>query len=133
GSGMPAFVRRENPDQSFWQESSPPQTGYLALLTPGGEVIAVLQARDLEPLVVISAWAEVKFLLEVALDVVLILDGLMLVRLAASAATRAALAIFGRQLAERALVAGDREVLEAAGEMVGKDATLQASPPPMPR
>jgi hypothetical protein len=133
GSGMPAFVRSKNPDQSFWQESSPPQAGYSLMVTPGGEVIAALAVHSLDGLVRITNWDILKWVLEIGLDIMLIADGLILVRMAASVTRRLAVSLLSRELTERALVAADREVLEGAGKMAGEGTTLRASPPPMPK
>ena len=118
-AGMPAFVRKKNPDPRFWSESSRPQTGYQLVVTAGGEVIAVLSTNDREGNAYISTWSFI-------VTVVTIVDGVFLVR-ALSAAGRAALTRIDEMLAKRALAAAERERLEAVGIAAkGKDASPAA-------
>jgi hypothetical protein len=122
-AGMPAFVRKKNPNPRFWSDSSRPQVSYQLVVTAGGEVIAVLSARDREGDAYISTWSFI-------LTVVTIVDGVFLVRGALSAAGRAALSRIDAQLAKRAMAAAERERLEAAGKLAakGKDALARTQP-----
>lgn len=119
-AGMPAFVRKKNPNPRLWSESSRPQTGYQLVVTAGGEVIVVLGAHDTEGNAYISTWSFV-------VTVVTIVDGVFLVR-ALSAAGRAALTRIDEMLAKRAMAAAERERLEAVGKLAvkGKDASPAA-------
>lgn len=119
-AGMPAFVRKENPNPRFWSDASLPHTVYQLVVTAGGEVIAVLSTRDREGDASISTWSFI-------LTVVTIVDGVFLVR-ALSAAGRAALSRIDAQLVKRAMAAAERERLEAAGKLAakGKDASPAA-------
>jgi hypothetical protein len=120
-AGIPAFVRKKNPDPSFWSESIPPQAVYQLVVTAGGEVIAVLSTHDTEGDAYISTWTFIA-------TVVTIVDGAILVRGALSKAGRAALSRIDEALAKRALAAAERERLEAAGKLAakGKDASPAA-------
>jgi hypothetical protein len=120
-SGVPAFVRNENPNSRFWMESSSPQIAYQLVTTPGGEVVAVLSARDRDG---VGSQSTGEFIL----TVVSLVDGYYLVRAAASAVGRAALSRLDRWLAQRAKGALGRERLEAAGKAAvrGKDVSPAA-------
>lgn len=106
-SGMPAFVRTASPDPRAW-DMPHVQTGYHVVVTPGGEVLAVLGSRDLDG-------AGSQSTLGYILDVLLLIEGYYLVRAAASAAARAAMSRLDGWLAKRAQAALERERVKALG------------------
>lgn len=103
--GVPAFVRQKNPNSDFWREASA-QTGYYLAVTPDGEIISVLSSHGLDGVTSASTFSFI-------LDVIMLVDGFLLVRKAFSAAGRA---LVDRELAKRAMAAAERERLEAAGK-----------------
>src|SRR5262249_46798150 len=97
-SGLPAFVRKETPDTRFWRQG-PVMRGYELVVTPDGEVMAVLSNHDIDGLKSYSTW-------EYLLAVLTIVDGAMLLRRLVG--QKAALAAIDKQIFERAAAAEQR-------------------------
>ena len=126
-SGMPAFVRRENPNPDFWVDAAAFSI-YQLFTSIGGEVIASFGGHDREGNVYISTK-------DFIFGVVSIVDGAFLVRGLVSAASQRVASVMSKRFAawaeKRALAASERKGLEAAGKSVAqnKGATLDTLTP----
>jgi hypothetical protein len=129
-SGMPAFVRKNNPNPHFWVDAAAFST-YRLFTSIGGEVIASFGGHDREGDVYISTK-------DFILAVVSIADGAFLVRGLVSAASQRVASVMSKRFAawaeKRALAASERKGLEAAGKSVAqnKGATLDTLTPKKP-
>src|ERR1700733_948003 len=127
-SGMPAFMRKKNPNPDFWVEAAAFSI-YQLYTSSGGEVIASFGGHDREG----NAHISTK---DFIFTVVSIFDGAFLVRGLVSAASQRVASFMSKRFAawaeKRALAASGRKGLETGGKSVAENKgaiTLDTLPP----